>query len=1048
MKLATRNWKILPRHTRGTGGPRSGVALIITLTIMALLLILATAFMVNMRSERAVSFNYRRQVEARQAALAALHVGIGKMSKFFTSAENANAAIATMGGRFYYMTPGATNDALMFSCLLGPAMASNGSTNYADKINLNGGNYTQPSGNPTQSRLYLPIANPSRPGNNWGPDKVEIWAGYMRSNNDGNRNPRFAFWIDDESSKINISTAGASDLGKLPGGLMNTTNFSSVGTSSSAPYLYARIVQPDGKVNRQASSVDIGLLDPNVAGLSPYVTAPTYLPKWDPTLYSATVTDIDNARHPNNQWQPFLAPDEILGVTQNLSMQDYQAAKFCLTAWSVEKTDFTQLFRPSGGLVPRYVVSNAINTATNVTALTNFVINTCQVASSVSASKFFGIGATVPKFAEKYPDISQPFLNGGITQIVANIASYLTDPTQPDTSPGQTDFTQGVLPVGSTNSSTTAVPSGACGLWKAAYMNEIAVSFAWQPIDPKVKPDTPIRWQLWAAVSVELINPYEIPLPRFNGSYQEQYRIQLDNAASQFKVTVSCSPSVPRITQDPPKSLLHSALINPHSYSAPTMTYSNLTYAWPVTNFSTTNPTPPTITSLNVTLPQQIRQMMENSVNPGLSPPKPRNSIIDWYSQKTQVNVPGGYAGTAITPASLTAGVLPYVGVIISPSSVDLAFWSPANHMRVSITKNDPRVHAWYGPNLDTRVTLDTTGGTPMSARNNYTVNYTGGDTESGTLAEGRSSFVIAESGMRSIGELGFIHTGKPWRSLSTQYYGAQSDETGAAIGANPRAIPDWALLDIFAVNTPPIYGRININTGGWHLGNNQGGTAIGKPDPGFEDQDQTLARSPTRPNLLADWPDTIAQWYNEFSKQSYYASQTLRISACNNNIRYNCIGSPTYDAASVPVAAALNVFPPGNSGKSFRNRLANYITHRYLPISPPSRVKCAPMGDYYSTTSIYAPYFTVAEICELPNMNCLFTGDGTQSASTDADKEDTVRRIINVLTTHGDVFTVHAIGSAESGEARLMAVVERIRDTTVSGKNRFRILQTRWITE
>ena len=54
----------IPCWLLNTGKSRRGIALIITLSIMALLLILAMAFVVNMRTERQVSFNYRRKISA------------------------------------------------------------------------------------------------------------------------------------------------------------------------------------------------------------------------------------------------------------------------------------------------------------------------------------------------------------------------------------------------------------------------------------------------------------------------------------------------------------------------------------------------------------------------------------------------------------------------------------------------------------------------------------------------------------------------------------------------------------------------------------------------------------------------------------------------------------------------------------------------------------------------------------------------------------------------------------------------------------------------
>ena len=1054
----------IPCWLLNTGKSRRGIALIITLSIMALLLILAMAFVVNMRTERQVSFNYRRQIEARQAALAGLDTGIAKMAKFYTDAEFSKATVATMAGRFFYTNgvtagvtipsgPGRTangyTNTLMFSWIL-PGMAgvySAGFTNWADKVNLNGGNYFW-SQNAGQSGSYLPIANPSvnpsraGTGTSWGPEKPAIWASYLWSNA-SRSGCKFAFWIDDESSKINLSNAGTPNLSAAPFSYNNvTTNYWTSGTPA---YPYATVVQPDPlkHTTKQFSSVDVSMLDlGKVCPLKPYPVAN------GPWTDVSTLNTIETARN-GGTWQPFQTPDEVMSLNTRLTMNDYQAVKSCLTSWSVENTDFSYYFRKGTALIPRTNVAHAITKQIDANALYNFLTGDKYILNAdASSSLAKSFGPSTPFYANKYkssPD-NQPYMNGSPNQIAANIVSYLMDPT---VSGGQ-----GPIPIGSGQNAagtptytanSSSVPTGSCGLWKAAYMNEIGLSFAWQPVDqaPDIANKKPIKWQLWAALCVELINPYEMKLPISNASYQEQYQIVFDNAQSQLKVNVTCSnPSIPGSINPLPStlSLNSSAQLDPHTYSAPVaapINFTNLIYTWPVTPISPTNITPPTITALSVNLPLQIRQMMWNAGGGGK--PLDRGSIIDWYSQTTQSK--GGLPTlSTLQPTGLTAPQLPFVAANQPPSPVDGAFWG-SNPTRCSIAKNDPRVHAWYGPYYGGQVTL--------GLMNVSSINYVNGDNESSSvLPENRSNFAIANGGMASVGELGFIHTGKPWRSLSLQYYGAQADEQNAT--ANAR-IPDWTLMDLFTVNSLPIYGRININNGGWHLGNTQTGPYQGSyPScPTFEER----RLFPDHPNLLASWPD--AAYQNRFktapynSGNSFWSFMTLRTSAYNGYF-YNPITS-TEDAASVPLAAALGVIPDYR----YRNRLVNYIS-AYYRVTNTGRNSFAPQGDpadplFNPNRDTYNPFYSVAQICELPNMNNLFTGNGTTAATTDADKEDVIRRIYGVLTTRGDAFTVHAIGYADSGEARLIAVVERVYDplaAQLSDRSKFRIRQVRWLTD
>lgn len=67
----------------------------------------------------------------------------------------------------------------------------------------------------------------------------------------------------------------------------------------------------------------------------------------------------------------------------------------------------------------------------------------------------------------------------------------------------------------------------------------------------------------------------------------------------------------------------------------------------------------------------------------------------------------------------------------------------------------------------------------------------------------------IANRGwMVSLGELGYIHTGIPWRTLQLS-----AQDTFEKTAPNPPdLIPDWVVLDLFATTNRPVTGRININ--------------------------------------------------------------------------------------------------------------------------------------------------------------------------------------------------------------------------------------------
>ena len=72
--------------------------------------------------------------------------------------------------------------------------------------------------------------------------------------------------------------------------------------------------------------------------------------------------------------------------------------------------------------------------------------------------------------------------------------------------------------------------------------------------------------------------------------------------------------------------------------------------------------------------------------------------------------------------------------------------------------------------------------------------------TESGATQATNSNYNVKEGQYASVGELGYIHTGIPWRSLRLQPRGAGNN------------IPDWVLLDLFSTTSGSVTGRININ--------------------------------------------------------------------------------------------------------------------------------------------------------------------------------------------------------------------------------------------
>ncbi len=117
-----------------------------------------------------------------------------------------------------------------------------------------------------------------------------------------------------------------------------------------------------------------------------------------------------------------------------------------------------------------------------------------------------------------------------------------------------------------------------------------------------------------------------------------------------------------------------------------------------------------------------------------------------------------------------------------------------------SLGKDDPRV-----PNIWNRGG----SGTPNAQNNGLTWNNGSKDSSESGVALTHSTFFHKELPLTSLGELGYIHTGIPWRTLRMQPRSNHSSETDA--------IPDWALWDIFKLvddykSITPVTGKINVN--------------------------------------------------------------------------------------------------------------------------------------------------------------------------------------------------------------------------------------------
>ena len=178
-----------PEKLRG----RRGVALVLTLGILALVTLLLIAFVTSMRVENMASKNFNDLIKARQLAQAAVDQAVAQLR----SATTRSATILN-----YVTFPGVVYDYNGSTTTRVPLY----SVNASDTFDLNG----------TANNIYWITDNTGEfPGT--GNGVINVGWIYADQNGKVGVPPftptaplvgRFAYWVDDEASKININTAG------------------------------------------------------------------------------------------------------------------------------------------------------------------------------------------------------------------------------------------------------------------------------------------------------------------------------------------------------------------------------------------------------------------------------------------------------------------------------------------------------------------------------------------------------------------------------------------------------------------------------------------------------------------------------------------------------------------------------------------------------------------------------------------------------------------------------------------------------------------------
>jgi hypothetical protein len=287
-------------------GPQSehGIALILTLSILVMVTLLVIAFAVSMRVEQTASANFNDVIRARQVAQGAVDQAVAQLRAATTPPNNFPFDYATSPGVVYQ-----NNNATPKTIPLVSAPATGSDTNNLnDSYEITG-----------QDPSYFNNLPASAITVNWlyvgqdgsiGPQPIATTSAPIVG--------RFAYWVDDEASKININSAGTV-------------------TPSTDPY--------------QADS-------------SPWDVALSLL---SPAL-GANAANIFQQRQSGTFPYAYTTPQEVLRASSSLVYGDYNANQFYITTFSNDAGDLDVLGRPRralSGPTGVSVASDITDTSTN-----------------------------------------------------------------------------------------------------------------------------------------------------------------------------------------------------------------------------------------------------------------------------------------------------------------------------------------------------------------------------------------------------------------------------------------------------------------------------------------------------------------------------------------------------------------------------------------------------------------------------------------------------------------------------------------------------------
>ncbi len=998
--LKTLAGKLSPSSTRG-------IALVLTLGILAIVTLLVIAFATSMRVENMASKNFNDMIKARQLAQGAVDEAVALLRQG-TPPQTNMATASSSSPVSFWTAPGLALKYENGAFASVPLYSANYPATEPNWVNLNA------NGVITGSNAVIAAT-----GN-------AIYAGWVDVGRDPTTPPssinpligRYAFWVDDEATKVNVNTAWERD----PGPPSNTS------TNNSVP-----------------SEIDLRALEGSLFN--------------NGAIAQAIYTNANVAPNPR-----YSTEEEVRRA--GLSADDYATNKFFMTVYSSD-TNMDTWGRQR---------INLNNLGTLDVAVGSDVYN--RLADTTYQNIYPSLASSgINNFVTKYG-------SGNVLQMLANIIDYRTNDSVDATYNTPLD-------------PTLEVPTSYCGLKKGPFLNEIILHAMQTNAIISIVPSGPLlitNWTVFVRVfaDVELINPfpvdlgagYEVVVEPQSITYQIfQGQLGTPHRAHVGPVFTNWYP----IAVGPPGAVIPVSLgaLQPKTFPTNVMAYSYRTLS--MTNYWGKAVTPPAENWQFVPMWEDNSQtfsgngILANEV-PGVTnvvvqlkrvvlrrTPGTASSVRDWATSV-------GPAGRTDLPVSTIPAAL--LWDLRQSIHTPIRDWLETakttvqdyDSNSVGFAKNDPRMRTFQNVPMLSTVTNWTP--TFMSAGGGYRATPTDDNAKfifehktqvfapsllpDGSERQGipnvidglASTFYIKEARFESPGELGFIHTGVPWKTLRMQSSVANKNNVIANTIANPLnataeagSIPDWVLLDIFtATSAATVSGRLNINCSIF----------------GSNNFDRTSA------NWLEPRADSLAALFYGMDNTPLSYPITTPTTGMIQPATNFWWGTKTFNSAAMdqlhPQPSFAFVDP--------RAYLADGLAEAHDPnlsqnarnlIFVTNNLAVPTYG--YNTNILFLTPGEVTEVSGLDNALVAWdTGSGL-AGPRKADKELIMRKIANLITTRSNAFTIWVIAQSIkdvdkngvytagtdliTGEVRAQAVVERYEE---AGTVKFRTKYFRYV--